>query len=61
MREWIFSGGELWIIRRARTSHAVAAVHLSGVYGRGVTDSDTSSHVLAVIGGVVVRILEKYH
>jgi len=47
------------MIRRARTSHAVAALHISGVYGGGVTDFDTSSHMLVVIGGVVVRILKK--
>ena len=46
-------------MRRARTSHAVAALHFSGVYGSGIADSDTSSHVLIVIGGVVVRILKK--
>lgn len=34
MREWRFSCGASRTIRRARTSHAVAALHLSGVHGK---------------------------
>ena len=37
----------------------MAALHLSSVHGSGATDCNTSSHMLAVIGGVVVRILKE--